>query len=374
MEKQPPPERPTVLVGDLHYATLRSTLPGLAAQVLKQRPCLILSPRDTVAHDIVAPVPVHYVGLPKKHPWPVVAVSLAVGLWRFFRRHRPALVHLHACALHYYWVWAGVMRILRIPYGVTFHSYVGSHEAGSPAERFRRYLKFREWEFFLLPKALFVSTVSTALLRHLHDRFKKRWDIRVIPNGFDFPSENPPSPTPPLPPTPYLCSLCGGLPGKGADWLLFAFQTVLQTEPNVHLLLCGSGTARLKSLIGLLRLDHRVHLMDFVPRAQVPYLLRNSLFYVHPTRQETFGLAVLEALGEGKAVVAPEIGGLVDYLKNDENAHLVPVLDVAALADGMIRLLKDPAYRSRLEKGARQTADRFTWSQVAPRYLQIYPS
>ncbi|GAJ00254.1 unnamed protein product, partial [marine sediment metagenome] len=91
-----------------------------------------------------------------------------------------------------------------------------------------------------------------------------------------------------------------------------------------------------------------------------------------PSLQENSPLAVLEAMAQGKAIVASDIAPLREMLPAG-TAELVSPLDHEALAKALIRLLRDDSAREELGARARQRAyDVYRWEKVASRIVEAY--
>jgi glycosyltransferase involved in cell wall biosynthesis len=101
--------------------------------------------------------------------------------------------------------------------------------------------------------------------------------------------------------------------------------------------------------------------------------LRRSMFTVAPSIwPEPFGLVALEAAAAGKAVVASNIGGLIDIVVDDQTGILVPPGDRAALAAAIERLIADPGLRERLGEAAVGRAAEFNPDALVPRLEGAY--
>ena len=101
-------------------------------------------------------------------------------------------------------------------------------------------------------------------------------------------------------------------------------------------------------------------------------LYANADIFVHPNPREPFGIAPLEAMAAGVALVAPRAGGVMSYA-TDENAWLGEA-NAASFAGLVHGVVADPAGRLRKTQAARATAEQFRWQTVASRYLQLYES
>jgi glycosyltransferase involved in cell wall biosynthesis len=83
----------------------------------------------------------------------------------------------------------------------------------------------------------------------------------------------------------------------------------------------------------------------------------------------------MTAYAFGRAVVATDVGGMKDYVKHEETGLVVPAGSASALATSVIRLLRDLAFRKRLESSAASADQRgLNWVITAERLLKVYHS
>jgi glycosyltransferase involved in cell wall biosynthesis len=82
-------------------------------------------------------------------------------------------------------------------------------------------------------------------------------------------------------------------------------------------------------------------------------LLRAADFLVQPSHFEALGLSAVEALASGVPVVASAVGGLLDFVIDDDNGKLCPAKDPSALAASLAALIDDTGLRRRLAARAR---------------------
>ena len=88
-----------------------------------------------------------------------------------------------------------------------------------------------------------------------------------------------------------------------------------------------------------LNISHSVRFLGV--RSDVPALLAMADVYVHPSLQEGYSNALLEAMAAGKAVVATAVGGNVEAVSDGVTGLLVPPADSVALERAIARLLAD---------------------------------
>jgi glycosyltransferase involved in cell wall biosynthesis len=80
----------------------------------------------------------------------------------------------------------------------------------------------------------------------------------------------------------------------------------------------------------------------------------------------------MAALAHGRAIVTTQPLVPLDELRDGENVLLVPPNDAGALADGIRRVMADSALCARLERGAAELAQQFTWDRIAARTAEVY--
>jgi N-acetyl-alpha-D-glucosaminyl L-malate synthase BshA len=157
---------------------------------------------------------------------------------------------------------------------------------------------------------------------------------------------------------------------KGADLLIRAFKKVAEKHEDAELLLVGDGGER-RNLQGLSRaLGVRVQFRGYVDK--IDGVLRRSALLVLPSREEGFGLVLLEAMAAGVPVVATRVGGIPEVVVSGENGLLVGKEDVDALAEAIIKVLEEQDLRARLVLNGIRTAEKFKWDKMAGEVDELY--
>jgi glycosyltransferase involved in cell wall biosynthesis len=242
--------------------------------------------------------------------------------------------------------------------------------------------RFAAWYRFLIPKlarrVAHVITVSQfskgRLLAHIPMEASR---ITVIPIGVD-PRFRPLGRAEAglgilnLPCSRYVLFVGSHEPRKNLGRLLQAWARVVEeVPPDVWLVVAGQEGSR--RVFGrnpeLAAVPRRVHFTGQVDDEFLPRLYAGALAFVFPSLYEGFGLPPLEAMACGVPVLTgnqtsfPEVIGEVGLM--------VDPYDVAAIAEGLKRLIGDPGLRSRLRDKGLARAGRFDWNVTAERTRQV---
>lgn len=291
----------------------------------------------------------------------------AASAWRRARRGlSPDVLHVQCFGPN--GVYAAVLaRLTRTPLVISSHgeTFADEHDVFGTTRLLPAALRWA------LRRARAVTGVSTVVLDDLRDRFGLRKGI-VVPNGTD------PSPdagaSPPLDlPSPYVFAAGRMVRVKGFDTLVRAFAAA--TRPgDERLVIAGDGPERaaLRALGDDLGLGDALVLPGRLGHSQVLAAMAAAQVVVVPSRQEAFGLVVLEAWQSGGPVVATRSGGPTDLIVDGETGILVDVEDVTAMARSLSELLVRPDERNRLATRGHRAALAYSWARTVDAYEAVF--
>jgi N-acetyl-alpha-D-glucosaminyl L-malate synthase BshA len=161
-------------------------------------------------------------------------------------------------------------------------------------------------------------------------------------------------------------------PVKNVPTIIRVFGELHRRFP-VKLLMVGDGPElhRAETMVRERNLSQAVHfvgaqeyLEDILPLADL---------FLLPSEHESFGLAALEAMSAGVAVVATDVGGTREVIRHGENGFLHSPRDVDGMVATIGALLEAPERLGAIEDAARRTAvEEFPVARAVERYLAIY--
>jgi len=322
--------------------------------------------------------------LPHRYLFPRTALQ------RIINQERPDLIEVSdKYALPYL---AGLLRTRRLP-GVRLRptvvgmshermdenvaAYVTSKQAGQVFCRW-----YMKWIYFpMFDHHITVSEHTAQELIRASRGHRIRRGIWVAPMGVDCDRFTPERRRPEI--RQRLMDLVNG--NDGTAILLYAgrlapeknlsllVDTIARLDPTRYrLAIAGDGMEfeplrRHCQARGLRHVAFLGHIQD---RETLANYYANADVFLHPSPREPFGIAPLEAMAAGIALVAPNAGGVTSYA-NASNAWLADPTP-SAFAEAVASALADPEIHARKTAEARTTALQYRWSSATARYLQLY--
>lgn len=172
---------------------------------------------------------------------------------------------------------------------------------------------------------------------------------------------------------------------KGQEIAVRAMSEIIKRYPRVFLVIAGRGTQGLQRVVSERGLDEHVHLAGPISQpAGSDYgddlladLLAAADVYVAAGIEESaegMSLAVLEAMAASLPVVATDISGNRDLIADGVYGHVVSPNSASELAEGVLRILRNPEAGRRMAMLCRERALEYSWDRIAKRYVEVYRS
>lgn len=293
---------------------------------------------------------------------------------RLFRRSRPDVVHAYLPAANV--IGPVAARLAGVPCVIVSKRALADYKERFPLLRRVEPLGNRLADVVL---------VNSDAVRRDIERTEKHWEgkFRKIYNGV--------APLPPWTPgevdrfragnglplrAPVAICVSNFYPYKGHGELVEAAARIVPRFPDVTFLLVGRDSGTLEATRALARERGIEGSVRFAgSRTDVADLLRASDLFVHPSREEGFSNAVLEAMAAGLPVAAFDVGGNREAVVDGETGLLAPARDALRLGDAMAGLLGDPAKRKAMgDAGRARAAERFSMERMVAEMVALYES
>ncbi|HSU07009.1 MAG TPA: TIGR04063 family PEP-CTERM/XrtA system glycosyltransferase [Acetobacteraceae bacterium] len=314
--------------------------------------------------------------------------ALARRLTELIRAERPDIVHAHSPVL-VGWPALHVARRAKLPlvYEVRGLWEDAAVDLGHSRAGDLRYRATRAFETHLLRRADWVVTLCEGMRRELVGRGIPSSRINIVPNAVEPALFRTPQPKDPA----LVAEL--GLAGRivlgfigsfyhyeGLDLLIDALPAIRDRDPRAMLLLVGGGPMAdtLRQRVSGRGLGDTVRFTGRVPHDQVQRYYDLVDFLVFPRRRMRLTelvtpLKPVEAMAERRLVIASDVGGHRELIRDGETGFLFPADDVAALARRVTEAILATDRHDRMREAARHfVAAERVWPVSAENYRAVY--
>jgi glycosyltransferase involved in cell wall biosynthesis len=153
-----------------------------------------------------------------------------------------------------------------------------------------------------------------------------------------------------------------------------ALALVRQQFPDCRMSIAGIGPEQgaLRQTATECGVDDAVTFVGRLGREAIAAMYRSADIALNPSRVDNMPNSILEALASGVPVVSTQVGGVPYMVDHGRTALLVPPQDPKAMADGIIRLLRDRELAHRLASAGLADVQQFGWPAVKDQWIDIY--
>lgn len=160
---------------------------------------------------------------------------------------------------------------------------------------------------------------------------------------------------------------------KGLEYLVRALPEVLKAVSNVVLLLIGYGKeeSKLRQIAKDLHIENKV--IFFNPKKETQEYLCVMNIFVMPSIQEGLGISILEAQANKVPVIASNVGGIPDIIKDRETGILVKSRNETSIAKAILELIQDKGLYEKIRDNAYAGVNsKFTLEQMVTKTERVY--
>jgi len=170
-------------------------------------------------------------------------------------------------------------------------------------------------------------------------------------------------------------------PNKGIEYLISSFSKVVKKRKNLILVIAGSTIKmwleyplQLKQLVNNLKIDDCVKFTGFIPNDEVPSLFSISKVIVMPYLRSTQSSVLHQAISSTVPVIVSDVGGIGNFVKENNIGLLVPPKDVQSLTKAMLHLLDNERKQEFFRENELKLRKALSWDNIARLHIQIYKS
>lgn len=157
--------------------------------------------------------------------------------------------------------------------------------------------------------------------------------------------------------------------------LINAFEIIKHYKENVELHIYGDGKLKDELIEMCIRkkINDCVHFMGTIPNYEVPNALRTMDVFVNCSKQESFGVAIVEAMACKIPVVATDCEGYKEIIDKDDLGIIIHKRDPQLLAESIIYILENPSIASEMaEKAFKKVCNQYDWEKNVSIMEQLY--
>ncbi|NMH67683.1 glycosyltransferase [Bacillus sp. RO3] len=288
-------------------------------------------------------------------------------LKRIIREYKPDLIHSHYASSY------GLIGAL-----TGFSPYILSVWGSDVYDFPKRNVMNRMILKYALGKADYICSTSPALEQETKIYIDESKPLSITPFGVDV-TQFKPDPTKKKE-GPFKIGIAKGMePKYGIEYLLKGFKLFLRSlgdeGQSVRLQLAGDGPyfAKYRKLAEDLGILENVEFLGRIAHEDVPDFISSLHIFVISSLIESFGVSAVEAQACGVPVVATNVGGLPEVVRDGETGYLIPSKDPAALAEKLLYLYKNPSERKKLgENGREHVLNHYDWEDNSKRMIELY--
>lgn len=164
---------------------------------------------------------------------------------------------------------------------------------------------------------------------------------------------------------------------KGLEILLHSIPPVLQKFSDVKFAISGAGFKEkeesLRTLAKKLKIEEQVKFLGYIPDEKLPFLYSASDIFVLPAIYENFPFAILEAQATGLPVISTKVGGIPEFLTDNENGFLIDPGDPTQLTQKVLTLLQDQQLAIEMgRRGRKLIKDKLSWRLITSQVIALY--
>ena len=331
------------------------------------------APKKMILDNIKIYYP-HYLALPKgllfSYSGTLMYYGIQKTITRIYKNFEFDIIHAHVALPDGY---AGMLlaKKYKKPLIVTIHGQdlqQTIYRNKKCRENIKKVINFSKKTILVSDKLKNIS------INKLGINFRK---LTVIPNGINmedlYNSRNPLAEK--YANKKIILSVSNLIKTKGIDYNIKAFSQLIKKYPNLIYLIIGDGSEKnnLKGLTKELKIENHVKFLGKLPHNKVIEYISICDIFSLPSWNEGFGVVYLEAMINGKPVIAVKGQGIDGIIQNKKNGLLIEPKNTVDLIKALDFLISSPEFRNKIaQEGKNNVLKNYTWKKISTKINKIY--
>jgi glycosyltransferase involved in cell wall biosynthesis len=160
---------------------------------------------------------------------------------------------------------------------------------------------------------------------------------------------------------------------KGVDLLIEAASKLKAVLPNLKVHLVGHGNEALfRQLAKQKEIEKNIVFHGYCEPELAPSYYKSADVCVFPSRRDSFGITLLEAMASGIPIIASRRGGTPEIIRDHQNGVLFDPSEDESLSNAILELSQDHLLSEKISENALKTVENYSWQNIAEKYCSLY--
>ena len=295
-----------------------------------------------------------------------------ISLVKILKKEKPDVVHAHSAK-------GGILaRTASLFYKINILHTPHAYSYLSTQSNLKKYFFLMLEKTFKHFNSILVATSESERDRGINDVGYKKEKALLFNNSVYPITEIPNLSIDKTWPDNYICTVGRPSYQKNIKLMIDVIAEVKKQQEDIHLVLMGAGlySPNLESIqdqIKALNLESNVTILGWISRDDIFSIIHNSTFYLTTSRYEGLPYSVIESLALSKAIVATEVDGNKDLVKNNYNGYLIKEENKNEIVDAVLKIIMDDELRANFSANSRNLFnDNFNMQQNIRKLEAIY--
>lgn len=170
----------------------------------------------------------------------------------------------------------------------------------------------------------------------------------------------------------FILTIARNVPQKNLLLGIKAFAEIAESFPDLHYVIAGTGTSKLKSHIKEYGLQNRIITRERLMGDELIAAYQQAAIFLSTSLWEFCPLVILESMAAGLPLIATNVPGNIDLIEDEVNGLLVESNNHVNIAQAISKLLNDPPLCQSMRHANLEKVKSYSWDHISKRYLELF--